>query len=146
MIEQNLLILFTVAKTARNEPKYKYLLENCKYAELELIEDFTHENFAELRYKIDKRIEEYKKYERDLMMWKKFKEYKGKWDDFDDDDLLRLNDLGFEKPTTEYKQGMPCTTLIHFDDNENNPVLFGRGKKRCRNEQLCNFVSPQIDK
>jgi hypothetical protein len=119
--------IYIYSPTIFNEKKYAYLAEHCKYATVELIPEFTHESFAELRYKIDKRIEEYKKYERDLLMWKKFKEYKGKWDDFDDDDLLRLNDLGFEKPTTEYKNGMP-TSLILFDDNQDNPVLFGRGK------------------
>ncbi len=114
--------------TSNNEPKYKYLAENCKFGEIELHTEFTHEKFAELRYKIDRRIEEYKKYERDLMMWKNFRHYKGKWDDYSDDDLLRLHDLNYEKPSTDYKHGMP-THLILFDDNQDNPVLFGRGKQ-----------------
>ena len=52
--------------TANNEPKYKHLIDCCNYATIELFEDFSHDNFAELRLKIDKRIEEYKKYERHL--------------------------------------------------------------------------------
>ncbi len=115
------------APTCRNEPKINWLGDNCKYGEIELHTEFTHEKFDELRYKIDKRIEEYKKYERDLMMWKNFRHYKGKWEDFSDDDLLRLHDLNYEKPTSDYKS-MP-THLILFDDNQDNPVLFGRGKK-----------------
>ena len=108
--------------TANNEPKYKHLIDYCKYATIELKEDFNHDDFAELRFKIDKRIEEYKKYERDLKVWENFKKYKGKWDDFNDDDLLRLHDLDFEKPSTEYKNGMP-THLILFDDQQGNRYL-----------------------
>ncbi len=110
--------------TANNEPKYKHLIDHCKYATIELKDNFSHDDFGELRYKIDKRIEEYKKYERDLQMWKNFKHYKGKWDDFNDDDLLRLHDLDFEKPTSEYKNGMP-THLILFDDQQGNKDLYG---------------------
>jgi hypothetical protein len=109
--------------TADKEPKYKHLVESCKYAQIELIDKFSHESFAELRLKIEKRLEEYKKYERDLALWKNFRHYKGKWEDFNDDDLLRLHDLDYEKPTSEYKNGHP-TTLILFDDLMGNRDLY----------------------
>ena len=110
--------------TCRNEPKYKNLVETFPEARIELREKFTHDDFTQLRYDIDKRIETYKQYQKDLEMYKKYKNYKGRWEDFDDNSLLKLYDLDFEKPTTEYKYGMP-THLILFDDQQGNKDLYG---------------------
>ncbi len=116
--------------TLPNQPLFRNLIDTCKYAKFELYEDFTHEKFAEIKFEMDKRIEEYKKYERDLALYKKYKQFSRTdkaWDNFNDDDLIYLNETEFERPETEYKNGLP-TTLLWFDDNMENPILFGKGK------------------
>ncbi len=110
--------------TVQNEPKYRLLAESLKHAQIDLKENFNHDDFAELRLKIDLRIEQYKRYEQDMKLYKSFKNYTGDYDNFADDDLLRLADMRFEKPQTPYKYGHP-TTLILFDDLMGNRDLYG---------------------
>ena len=87
---------------------------------------------------MDKRIEEYKKYERDLALYKKYKQFsrsKKSWDEFDDNDLLYLNEMDFERPETEYKEGMP-TTLLWFDEDMRTLFCLVREKLLLRSTTL----------
>lgn len=110
--------------SASRDTKYEYIMQNIKYAKAELRDEFTTDIFLQVKNDIEMRIEKYQKYERDMALWKRFTSYKGKWEDFDGEDLLTVCDeFCFEKPETEYKNGMPTTCLI-FDDLQGNKDLY----------------------
>ena len=124
--------IYCWAPTCRREPKYAAMVEKLKYAKVDLREEFTIDDFLQVRTDIELRIEKYKKYERDLKLWKRFCNYKGKWEDFDNDELLTVFDeFNYEKPQTEYKEGAP-TTLLILDDLQGNKDAFGTLGKAAR--------------
>ena len=124
--------IYIWSPTCRREPKYQHLIDTLKYSKVDLREDFTIDDFVQVRSDIELRIEKYKKYERDVKIWKRFCQYKGKWEDFDNDELLTVFDeFNYQKPETEFKNGCP-TTLLIFDDLQNNKDLFGTLGKAAR--------------
>ncbi len=102
--------------TFNADPKYKYLEDNLHYANIDTYHDFDTATFHDLKEQIQKRLDEYKKYENYKKVYNKFMKYKGKsLKNFPQYDLMLLYEHDFEEPQTKYKNGVP-TTLMVFDD------------------------------
>ena len=100
--------------TFSKDPKYQYLVDHLK-GDIETYDDFSGALFQEIKEKVEKRLEEYKRYEEYKKVYERFMKYRRSIMKFPQVDLLLLLEHNFEEPFTEYKNGAPHTLMI-FDD------------------------------
>jgi hypothetical protein len=115
--------IFWWSPTASREAKIKAFVEDCKdKCEIEIIDQFSEADFSERLDWFESQIDEYRHYKKQLEVWKRYKKTKSV-DDLSHDDLVALEEMEFEKPTTEYKHGFPSWALV-WDDEIGNKTVF----------------------
>ena len=115
--------IFWWSPTAGREAKIKAFVEECsKDCEIEIIDKFNQQDFANLLDWFRSEIDEYRLYKKKLEVWNRFKKCK-KVDELSHDDLVMLEEMDWEKPTTTYKHGFPSWGLV-WDDEIGNKTIF----------------------
>ena len=115
--------IFWWSPTAAREAKVQAFIEDCKgKCEVEIIDHFTETDFQERLDWFKSEIDEYRRYKKQMEAWKRYIKHKNA-DDLSLDDLMLLEEIDFEKPSTEYKNGFPSWALI-WDDEIGNKTIF----------------------
>lgn len=115
--------IFWWSPTARRELKMKSFIEEVEdKVKFELFDKFNEAEFVEIQEWIRGEIDEYRQYKKRLEAWKRFKKCRSV-DDLSHDDLILLEEIGYEKPKTEYKNGFPSYCMV-FDDMIGSKSVF----------------------
>jgi Ni2+-binding GTPase involved in maturation of urease and hydrogenase len=88
---------------------------NAKHSfDLEVYKKYSDAVMREEADMMKQRIEDWKEWERKKEVWKKYKNAKS-MDEMDYDDLILLENMGYEKPKNEFPNGYPSNLLV-LDD------------------------------
>jgi len=119
--------IYLFSPTYHNDPKYQLLDNDDKHYKFKVYDTYNDTLMKEVLEEIKYEIEDYKKYEKQIKLYKKFLRVKN-LDSLTAEELFELNMNDFEEPTTDYKYGMP-TSLIIFDDLVGNKDLYRADSK-----------------
>ena len=119
--------IYLFSPTYHNDPKYHLLDNDDAHYSLRVFDTYTDEIMKEVLGEIKADIEEYKSYEQQLKIYKKFLKVRN-IDRLTAEELFELNLMDFEEPQTPFKQGMP-TSLIIYDDLVGNRDLYRADSK-----------------
>jgi hypothetical protein len=109
--------------TASREQKMKaFVQDSPKHCPVEIIDKFSVEEFQGLIEWIKTEIDEYKQYLKDVELYKKFQRTKNE-DDLTHEELLRLDEMDWSQPKTNYIYGYPSFGVV-FDDNIGDKNVF----------------------
>lgn len=115
--------IFWYSPTASREGKIKSFIEYCKdQCEIEIIEHFDVNEFSNQLDWFRSQIDEYRLYKKKLEVWKRYMRCKDV-EELSHDDLIMLEEMDWEKPTTTYKNGFPSWALV-WDDEIGNKSIF----------------------
>jgi hypothetical protein len=115
--------IFWWSPTANREAKIKAFIKECKdKCEIEIKDTFNEAEFIQLQDWFRSEIDEYRHYKKKLEVWKKFKKCKST-DELTMEDLTLLDEMDWEKPKTDYKNGFPSWALV-WDDEIGNKSIF----------------------
>lgn len=102
--------------TANREQKFRDFKAYCerKGVKVTVFDRFTNDDLQGVIEHLRNEIDRYRDYLRQLEIWNKFVRVKST-DAMTLDELIELDQMGWEKPTTEYKHGWPSHAAV-FDD------------------------------
>lgn len=108
--------IYIVSPTAKRDTKVKEFVEYAekKGVKVTLKEEYSEPEFKQYLEHMKTEVDEYRKYLKDLEVWKRFKAVRNV-DDLSLDDLIALDAMGWSEPETEYKHGFPSFAVV-FDD------------------------------
>lgn len=114
--------IFWFSPTARREQKMQDFMKFCEgKCDLEIIDQFDEREFLALQDYMRSEIDGYKEYQRKLEVWRKF--CRADVDSLTIDELWTLDEMGWVKPTTDYKFGHP-SFCICWDDCVGDKKVF----------------------
>ena len=115
--------IFWWSPTAKREAKIQAFMKECEgKCEIEIKDTFNEVEFIQLQDWFRAEIDEYRYYKKKLEVWNKFRKVKSA-DDMSMEELVMLDEMEWEKPKTEYKNGFPSWALI-WDDEIGNKSVF----------------------
>jgi hypothetical protein len=108
--------LYWWSPTAKREQKFRDFQSYCekKGVEIVVFDTFSNQDLADTIEHLRAEIDRYKEYLTKLEIWNKFVRVKTV-DAMTLDELMELDQMGWQKPTTEYKYGWPSHAAV-FDD------------------------------
>lgn len=108
--------IFWWSPTALREPKFQAFKKDCENqgVEVEVKPSFNEAEFLALQEWMRAEIDEYRHYKRKLDVWNKFVKVKSA-EEMTMDELALLEEMEWEKPTTEYKNGFPSFAVCYDD-------------------------------
>lgn len=108
--------IFWWSPTAKREQKFKTFMSECEKqgVDIEVKERFDEREFLELQEWIRGEIDEYRNYKKKLEVWNKFVKVKDT-NELTLDELASLEEMEWDKPKTDYKNGFPSFALCYDD-------------------------------
>jgi hypothetical protein len=137
--------------TLGREPKGKAFIEGKKNCELVYHEKFSDSVFHEETERMKADIEGYREYLRRLKLWERWVKYDYNIDKLEYDEIWELDQMGWEKPKTNFKWGFPSFALI-LDDCIFEEGVFSANCKNntaqfficSRHYSCCVFITSQV--
>jgi hypothetical protein len=121
--------IFWISPTGRRESKVQDFITDAEKAGItvELWDDYSDMEFTKAMDWMRKEIDEYKRYMHHVEVWKRFTKTQDP-KKLSTEDLMALEEMGFQAPTTTYKHGYPSFGVV-MDDMAGRKTVFTQHAK-----------------
>lgn len=116
--------IFWWSPTALREQKFRTFMDDCEKqgVQIEVKDKFVEAEFLDLQNWMRGEIDEYRHYKKKLEVWNKFMKVRDV-DDLTMEELALLEEMEWQKPKTDYKNGFPSFALC-WDDCIGDKSIF----------------------